>query len=74
MYGALEECLNILVPFFQFQQRLGQLENFNLRSSGVWKGSGGCLESTWELSRGCLDTSMVSGVCLGVLKGVLIRS
>ena len=42
--------------------------------SGVWKGSGGCLESTWELSRGCLKTLMVSGVCVGVLRGVLIRS
>ena len=74
MYGALEECPNILVPFFQFQQRLGQLENFNFEVLRCLEGVGGCLESTWELSRGCLNTSMMSGVCLGVLRGVLIRS
>ena len=32
---------------------------------------GGCLESALELSRGCLYTLLVSGVCLGVLRRVL---
>ena len=35
---------NILVPFFQFQQRLGQLENFNFEVP--W-----CLEGVWRVSR-----------------------
>ena len=33
-----------------------------------------CLEFTWEISRGCKNTSMVSGVCLGVFRWVLRRS
>ena len=37
------------------------------RGFSVRKVSGGCLESTWELSRGCLTISMVSGLCLGGL-------
>ena len=41
----LEEGLNILVPFFQFQQRLGHLENFNVE---VFR----CLEGVWRVSRG----------------------
>ena len=31
-----------------------------MRGLGVRRVPGGCLESIWELSRGCLTTSMVS--------------
>ena len=41
----LEEGPNILVPFFQFQQRLGHLENFNFE---VFM----CLEGVWRVSIG----------------------
>ena len=39
-----------------------------LRCSGGRKVSGGCLEFTTKLSRGCMNASMVSGVCLGVFR------
>ena len=42
-----------------------------LRCSGGRKVSGGCLEFTTKLSRGCMNASMVSGVCLGVFRHVL---
>ena len=66
---GLKKVLTICVS-----AKLGHLVKGNLRCLGVSMVSGGCIESTWEVSRGCLTTLMVSGVCLGFLRWVLRRS